>query len=59
MIDVVAAGVEDERNLMLLPHLGCDVAQGYHLSRPWPADEMTTWLHDRSRLPATPVAISS
>ncbi|MGC9960437.1 MAG: bifunctional diguanylate cyclase/phosphodiesterase [Acidimicrobiales bacterium] len=36
---VVAEGVEDEATLELLHDLGCDLAQGYCISRPKPADE--------------------
>jgi diguanylate cyclase (GGDEF)-like protein len=41
---VVAEGVESEEVLSRLVALGCDMAQGYCLSRPVPADELTTWL---------------
>ena len=34
---VVAEGIEDEGTLLALRELGCDLAQGYHLSRPLPA----------------------
>ncbi len=34
----VAEGVEDEASLLSLMRLGCDMAQGYHLSRPIAAD---------------------
>ena len=40
----VAEGVEDEETWFRLSHLGCDVAQGYYLSRPVPPAELTTWL---------------
>jgi EAL domain-containing protein (putative c-di-GMP-specific phosphodiesterase class I) len=30
--------------LAALRELGCDAAQGYHIARPAPADEMTVWL---------------
>jgi predicted signal transduction protein with EAL and GGDEF domain len=30
--------------------LGCDVTQGYHLSRPLPAGELAAWM--KSRQPA-------
>jgi len=44
---LVAEGVEDQASLDLLRQLGCDTAQGYHLSRPLPAVAMTSWLRDR------------
>jgi diguanylate cyclase (GGDEF)-like protein len=37
---VVAEGVEDAATYDLLRGLGCDVAQGYHMSRPLPAGEV-------------------
>jgi EAL domain-containing protein (putative c-di-GMP-specific phosphodiesterase class I) len=37
---VVAEGVEDEETLNILRQVGCDSAQGYHISRPAPADEI-------------------
>jgi diguanylate cyclase len=35
---VVAEGVEDAETLARLHALGCDIAQGFHLDRPMPAD---------------------
>ncbi|MDQ3538811.1 MAG: EAL domain-containing protein [Actinomycetota bacterium] len=49
-LSVVAEGVESQRVWQLLARLGCDQAQGYHISRPLPADELTPWLHDNLRL---------
>jgi len=43
-VTVVAEGVEDEDTLQTLARLGCHVAQGYHVSRPLPADELEPWL---------------
>jgi diguanylate cyclase len=40
----VAEGVEDTRSLDRLAELGCTTAQGYFVSRPLPAEDMTTWL---------------
>jgi len=37
-IDLVAEGVESERQVACLDRLGCRVAQGYHFSRPVAAD---------------------
>jgi diguanylate cyclase (GGDEF)-like protein len=39
-LEVVAEGVETEAMWRLLDQLGCDVAQGYLLSRPVPAEEV-------------------
>jgi diguanylate cyclase (GGDEF)-like protein len=44
---VVAEGVEDEETLAQLTTLGCDLAQGYFLSRPVPASELADWLAQR------------
>ena len=44
-LNVVAEGVEDERTLKQLELLGCDLAQGYHLSRPLPAEAFAGWLN--------------
>jgi diguanylate cyclase (GGDEF)-like protein len=40
---VVAEGVENEVALTRLAELGCDVAQGYHLSRPLPLKDFDTF----------------
>jgi EAL domain-containing protein (putative c-di-GMP-specific phosphodiesterase class I) len=41
---VVAEGVETAEAWGQLVALGCDVAQGYYLSRPVPAAELASWL---------------
>jgi len=41
---VVAEGVEDQETFDRLAGLGCDVAQGYLLSRPIPPDTVPAWL---------------
>jgi EAL domain-containing protein (putative c-di-GMP-specific phosphodiesterase class I) len=43
---VIAEGVETREQLDFLLLKGCDSAQGYFFSRPLPAREMVTWLHD-------------
>jgi diguanylate cyclase (GGDEF)-like protein/PAS domain S-box-containing protein len=45
-LTVVAEGVEDKAAMDLLAGYGCDSVQGYHLSRPCAAEELTTWLTD-------------
>ena len=41
---VVAEGVERDEPMKILRDLGCDTAQGYHISRPMPTAEATSWL---------------
>ena len=55
---VVAEGVEDERTAARLAEMGCDFAQGFHLSPPLSAKELWMWLEDRAE-PAVvpPVAV--
>jgi diguanylate cyclase (GGDEF)-like protein len=43
-LKVTAEGVEDDATLRRLSLLGCDLAQGYHLSRPLPLNEFDDWL---------------
>ena len=43
-LSVVAEGVESEVTWARLSALGCNHAQGNHLSRPLPPDELEVWL---------------
>jgi len=57
-LTVVAEGVEDATILQALHELGCDEAQGYHVSRPVPASEfMAVCVQWESRLQAGDSAI--
>jgi diguanylate cyclase (GGDEF)-like protein len=49
---VVAEGVETEATWTRLVSLGCDVAQGFYLCRPKPAEELTAWLATAKISPA-------
>jgi diguanylate cyclase (GGDEF)-like protein len=49
---IIAEGVEDGATLERLATLGCDRAQGYHLSRPMPSDAFNVWL--RKAAPGLP-----
>jgi diguanylate cyclase (GGDEF)-like protein len=42
--EVVAEGVEDETSWHTLQSLGCDIAQGYWMSRPMPPGDLVGWL---------------
>jgi EAL domain-containing protein (putative c-di-GMP-specific phosphodiesterase class I)/GGDEF domain-containing protein len=44
----VATGVEDAATIKALQQVGCGFAQGYHISRPLPADEALIWLQQRT-----------
>jgi len=43
-LSVVAEGIEDQETLEFLSKLGCDVAQGYFISRPLPVVALGDWL---------------
>jgi diguanylate cyclase (GGDEF)-like protein len=43
-LSVVAEGVEDADTWDRLVSLGCDIAQGYYMSRPLPTAELDAWL---------------
>jgi EAL domain-containing protein (putative c-di-GMP-specific phosphodiesterase class I) len=42
-LDTVAEGVEDEADWRFLQAIGCDLAQGYFIARPMPADAVQAW----------------
>jgi EAL domain-containing protein (putative c-di-GMP-specific phosphodiesterase class I) len=44
-LKVVAEGVENAAALAVLETMGCPFAQGFHLSRPLPANDVLTWVH--------------
>jgi diguanylate cyclase (GGDEF)-like protein len=44
---MIAEGVEDQAALDRLDEWGCDLVQGYHLSRPQPPERLTEWLLNR------------
>lgn len=39
----VAEGVEDEADWDAARSIGCDVAQGYYIARPMPAEALPAW----------------
>jgi len=51
-MQVVAEGVEDQATWDLLVSLKCDIAQGYYLSRPIPAQDIECWLDERKEAAA-------
>jgi EAL domain-containing protein (putative c-di-GMP-specific phosphodiesterase class I) len=51
-LQVVAEGVEHADDLQLLRRLGCDLAQGFHLARPLPLEELLDWLRTADRTPS-------
>ncbi|MEP7054380.1 MAG: bifunctional diguanylate cyclase/phosphodiesterase [Actinomycetota bacterium] len=53
-LTIIAEGVETAQQLNALASYGCDVAQGYHLSRPMPVSAFDTWYAARPRI-VTPV----
>jgi len=44
--EVVAEGVETVRAGELLTRMGCEVAQGYGIARPMPADQLPQWFRE-------------
>jgi diguanylate cyclase (GGDEF)-like protein len=46
-LEVVAEGVETREAWLRLSRLGCDYAQGFYVTQPLPADELSVWLDSR------------
>ncbi|HUA49571.1 MAG TPA: bifunctional diguanylate cyclase/phosphodiesterase [Solirubrobacteraceae bacterium] len=55
----VAEGIEDAFTFERLRALGCELAQGFHLSKPLPASGLVSWLDLRSGPAAEGAAASS
>ena len=47
-LEVTGEGVESAGQLELLRGMGCDFAQGYHLARPLPREEVEQLLVNRT-----------
>ena len=43
-LEVVAEGVETDQQYAIVRRLGCDLAQGYFIAKPMPADHLLTWI---------------
>jgi len=43
-LDVIAEGVEDNETITRLKQMGCDLVQGYYISKPKPWPEIEKWL---------------
>jgi diguanylate cyclase (GGDEF)-like protein len=53
-LSIVAEGVETHQALNALKDFGCDVAQGYFMSRPVPAEALDIWLSGQRVVPPRP-----
>ena len=54
-LTVVAEGAEDDITCALLAEAGCDLIQGYYLSKPISAEDLEAWLLGGARLEYTPL----
>jgi diguanylate cyclase (GGDEF)-like protein len=48
-LNVVAEGVEDKETAITLKKMGCDVLQGYYISRPVCNDDLLAWLPKKKK----------
>jgi EAL domain-containing protein (putative c-di-GMP-specific phosphodiesterase class I) len=45
-LEVTAEGVETQKIWDILKSRGCDLAQGYFMAEPMPADELLRWVKE-------------
>jgi diguanylate cyclase (GGDEF)-like protein/PAS domain S-box-containing protein len=55
-LSTVAEGIEDHGQMLSLRRLGCDFAQGFHISHPVDAAEFASLLEEQAAAEAVPVA---
>ncbi len=48
-LSVVSEGIEDDFALRWLAEQGCELGQGYFISRPKPTDDFTTWMKKQNK----------
>jgi len=48
-LEVIAEGVEDGATLTRLAELSCDLAQGFHVARPMPDEQVLDWVRMQRR----------
>jgi EAL domain-containing protein (putative c-di-GMP-specific phosphodiesterase class I) len=58
-MDVIAEGVETADQLAKLVELGCDMAQGYLISKPLPADLVPAWIRQHTHGQHTQVLVDA
>jgi EAL domain-containing protein (putative c-di-GMP-specific phosphodiesterase class I) len=60
-LDVVAEGIEDGATWRRMATLGCDIGQGYWLSRPLRPENLPDWMreHSSERQPQSPAAVEN
>ena len=51
-LELVAEGVETVNELGLAESSGCEFVQGYHFSKPLPAEQFETWVKENNLTPA-------
>jgi diguanylate cyclase (GGDEF)-like protein len=54
-LKVVAEGVEDQTLMDKVKDMGCDILQGYYISKPRPAEEFIAWLQQSPYAPANEI----
>jgi EAL domain-containing protein (putative c-di-GMP-specific phosphodiesterase class I)/GGDEF domain-containing protein len=54
-LKTIAEGIETEAQRVLIDSLGCDMIQGYLLSRPLPLPNIIAWLRERALAAQAPV----
>jgi EAL domain-containing protein (putative c-di-GMP-specific phosphodiesterase class I) len=42
-LDIIAEGIETDYQYSIVRKLGCDLAQGYFIAKPMPAEEFRSW----------------
>jgi diguanylate cyclase (GGDEF)-like protein len=57
-LEVIAEGVETERQLDLVARFGCDLAQGFLIAKPMPEREFLAWCEARNKASVTDLRTS-
>ncbi|PKL77957.1 MAG: GGDEF-domain containing protein, partial [Candidatus Melainabacteria bacterium HGW-Melainabacteria-1] len=46
-LEILAEGIETAQQMLLLKSYGCDLGQGFHLSKPLPAKELEVFFQEK------------